>query len=230
MANKERTPPYVSVWILDGFFKKVKSVNIPDKLTVMTLKGWGVAEKQEHPLLSALRFLGLVDDEGTPLPNFQRIQVIGEEFKSNLKEIIEESYSDLFKELKVEQSSYQDFLNFFGVHYSQASKSKMTKAFGHLSNLAGLEYPAFKKIRTKRKTSEIESETKPVKRTQSKSSTPNTKTVNSEVSTELGIDRMLQLAKIMSAWDAEKMKIFFDNLDKIEGKKIDEEKEEKEEK
>jgi|GEM_PF-3045719 len=226
MANKEHKPPYISGWVLEQFFKKVKAVNIPDKLSATTLKGWGVAPNQEHPLLSALRFLRLVDDEGIPSPNFGKIQVEGEEFKSNLKQIIEESYSDLFRALKLEQASHQDLLNFFGVHHSQASKSKMARAFGHLCNLAGLEYPAFKKIRRRRKTSEIEPERKTGKPTQSKLTTANTKTQSNEAPIGLN-DRMLQLAKIMSGWDAEKMKVFFDNLDKIEGKKTDKEKEEK---
>jgi hypothetical protein len=228
MANKDRKPPYISGWILDQFFKKVRTVNIPDKLTVMTLKGWGVAENQEHPLLSALRFLGLIDDDGTPLPNFRKTQVEGEEFKSNLKQIIEESYPDLFKELKVDQASYQDFLNFFGVHYSQASKSKMVKAFGHLCNSAGLEYPAFEKIRRRRKTPEIERERKTAvaKPTQLHVTAPKTKTLSNEAA--IGHeDRVVRLAQIMAqaGWNAEQMKVFIDNIDKMEGKKTDEKKE-----
>jgi hypothetical protein len=101
--KKRRNPPYLPIGILDQFFTKIKIVNAPDVVDVKTLQTWGIATKQEYFLISALGFLGLIDEELKPTSEFAKIQIEGDQFKANLKEIVEKAYSDVFKAYRIEQ-------------------------------------------------------------------------------------------------------------------------------
>ncbi len=144
--KKKQNPPYLPVGLLDQFFKKAKTVNVPYIVDIKMLKSWGIANHQEYFLISALGFLGLIDDELKPTADFTKIQMEGLKFKDNLREIIKKSYSDIFAAFRIEHLTYEDLINFFGENYSQRSKHRMAKAFIYLCKLAEIESPAFKDI------------------------------------------------------------------------------------
>jgi hypothetical protein len=149
--KKKQHPPYLPVSLLDQFFKKIRTVNVPDFIDVKTLQTWGIATKQEYFLISALGFLGLIDEQLKPTSEFANIQMEGNQFKTNLKEIVEKAYSDVFKAYKIEHLTSEDLINFFGQNYSQRSKYRMVKPFAYLCKLAGIESPAFRDIAIRQK-------------------------------------------------------------------------------
>lgn len=152
MEKKKQNPPYLPVGVLEQFFKKIKVVNPPNVVDVNTLRTWGVAKSQEYHLRSALGFLGVIDEAGKPTAEFKKIQIEGEQFKTNLKEIVEKAYSDVFKAYIIENVSFEDLVNFFGQNYSTATKDRMVKCFVYLCRLAGIESPAFKDVSLKDQT------------------------------------------------------------------------------
>ena len=173
--RRKLNPPYLPVGLLERFFSKIKTVNVPDLVDVNTLKSWGIANNQEYFLISALGFLGLIDEELKPTSEFAKIQVEGTKFKVNLKEIIERAYSEVFKAYRIEHMSFEDLINFFGQNYSQRSKDRMAKAFVYLCKLAEIESPAFKDIvlRQRKKTKEDKKKpsVKPLQKTSDKNET-----------------------------------------------------------
>jgi len=144
----EVKPPYVSSSAIGEFFAKIKKINSPkDRITASTLKEWGISQGQEPALLSALRFLGLIDSKGYATEDFKKLQTVGETFKKSLEEVIKKSYSDFFALYKdLSKVTYNELTSFF-TKYSVASRQKMVKVFGDLCIEAGLDSEAFKAFR-----------------------------------------------------------------------------------
>lgn len=139
-------PPYVSKTVLNAFFQKMQNVSRPKVLTPAVLKEYDFS--QVGALQSALKFLGLIDDKGNTTEKFQQIQVTGQTFQKNLKEIILTAYKDLLDKHPLNNATYDGILNYLAHKYSPATKYKMAKAFGVLCQMAGLESPAFTKMRS----------------------------------------------------------------------------------
>ncbi len=141
-------PPYVSSSAIKEFFGKIERINAPkDPITVSTLKEWGISQGQEPALLSALRFLGLIDSKGYATEDFKELQTIGEPFKKSLEGVVKRAYSDFFTLYKdISKVTYNELAAFF-TKYSVASRQKMVKVFSDLCMEAGLESEAFKTLR-----------------------------------------------------------------------------------
>ena len=152
MEKKKQNPPYLPIGVLEEFFKKIKIVNPPSVVDISTLRTWGVAKSHEYPLRSALGFLNIIDEKGKPTTEFKKIQIEGEQFKTNLKEIVEKAYSEVFNAYKIENVTSVDLINFFGQNYSPATKDRMVKCFVYLCRMAGIETPAFNDIQLKDQT------------------------------------------------------------------------------
>jgi hypothetical protein len=213
MSRKKHKPPYLPTWILDDFLNKIRLVNVPAVLNAETLRGWGIAPNQEHFLTSALNYLNLVDDEGKPTPELAQIQIQGEPFKAKLREIVQKAYEHLFVSVDVEQADLETLVNFFGMNYSQATKLRMVKCFVYLWRLAGGECPAAEELERKAPTP-ADKVTQKVRRVISRSSRNRAKAEESQPPPKSN-DKLLRVFEMMADWDANKMKLFFDNFDKV---------------
>ncbi|TKB67151.1 MAG: hypothetical protein E8D47_05020 [Nitrospira sp.] len=140
-------PPYISSNVWHQFFEKMQRVNRPSQLSVELLGEYGITTGQSE-LLSALRFLKLIDGESKPTEKFSSIQLKGEAFKEQLRDILRSAYRDLFEKHPLEHASYDDLQNYFSIKYSQASSKKMAKSFGVLCQFADLQSPAFSSMRS----------------------------------------------------------------------------------
>jgi len=224
-STKKRNPPYLPTGVLEQFIRKMRIVNIPDEVSTKTLRAWNVAPGQEYHLRSALGFLGLIDEEGKPTAEFAKIQVEGSQWESNLREIVQKAYSDVFRALKMEHAKYDDLANFFG-QYSQVSKHKMVKAFSYLCKLAGINSPAFDQPPEKTKAPVVTKKEKRAKpNVPERPDSKKTEKMPTVGGRNLGHD-WPEIIKALENWDLEGRKLVFDTMVKIEGKKH-EEKEEK---
>ncbi|MGH7165929.1 MAG: DUF5343 domain-containing protein [Nitrospiraceae bacterium] len=147
-AEREVNPPYVSQNVWKPFFKKMRAVKKPNQLSIAELKEYGLAGGQGPALQSALKFLGLLDPQGKTTDKFKAIQVSGEQFKKNLGQILDEAYADLFAKHPLNHATYESLQNYFAQKYSPASAKKMAKSFAVLCQLAGIDSPAFSKMRS----------------------------------------------------------------------------------
>lgn len=137
--KRKRLAPYVPSSTLSAFFDHIRYVKTPDKVDSNLLQDYGIAKGHAFALLSTLKFLGLTEDDGTPTPAFKLLQTGGEEFQTNLREIIQRVYADLFSRLDVSRDSQDKILNFFARNYSPATAERATRLFLDLCGEAGIE-------------------------------------------------------------------------------------------
>ena len=104
-------------------------------------------------LLSTLKFLGLVEKNGTCTPALHSLQMTGDEYRHNLEDVVRRAYADLFLKIDPATDSRANITNFFMKHYSPASAESATTLFLDLCKEAGIptveEKPAKKDVGTK---------------------------------------------------------------------------------
>lgn len=154
VKKRKRLAPYAPASALSAFFDHIRYVKTPDKIDSNMLQDYGIAKGQTFALLSTLKFLGLTEDDGTPTPAFKLLQTAGEEFQSNLREILQRAYSDLFSRLDVSRDSRDKILNFFARNYSPATAVKATSLFLDLCGEAGIPTAAKEPRRVARRAKE----------------------------------------------------------------------------
>lgn len=141
MTNSEtkgRSAPYVSASTLSSFFDHVRWVSTPKKVDTGLLQDYGMPKGNIGALVSALKFFGLVEDDGTPTPAFKMIQTGGDEFRANLDEIVRRAYGDVFSRLDPSRDSREKLRNYFARNYSPAVSRKATILFLDLCKEAGI--------------------------------------------------------------------------------------------
>jgi len=145
MANSgknKRKAPYISAAALSQFFDHIRYVSTPKKVDAGLLRDYGVSEGNVFALMSALKFLGLIDNQGSPTPAYNSLQVMGEEFVSNLREVVNTAYADLFARLDVSRDSREHIRNYFARNYGASQSNKATILFLDLCKEAGIPVAA----------------------------------------------------------------------------------------
>jgi hypothetical protein len=136
--DRGRSAPYVSAASLSSFFDHVRWVSTPKKVDQGLLLDYGLPKGSVGALLSALKFFGLVEGDGTPTPAFKMIQTGGDEFRKNLEQIVKRSYGDLFSRLDPSRDSREKIRNYFARNFSPAISNKATILFLDLAKEAGI--------------------------------------------------------------------------------------------
>jgi hypothetical protein len=136
--SKGRSAPYVSAAALSSFFDHVRWVSTPKKVDQGLLLDYGLPKGSVGAMLSALKFLGLVESDGTPTPAFKMIQTGGDEFRANIEQIVQRAYADLFSRLDPSRDSREKIRNYFSRNYSPAISNKATILFLDLAKEAGI--------------------------------------------------------------------------------------------
>lgn len=71
------------------------------------------AAKREAEVIRSLIFLGLVDSEGKPTEKLERLRAVGDEFKKNLRAVVESAYGELLKGDNVKTVNRENLINYF---------------------------------------------------------------------------------------------------------------------
>jgi hypothetical protein len=98
-----------------------------------------VSKSNTLPLISALRFLDLINENSAPTAQLRSLQKSGEEFKHNLEEIIRRAYADPFAWLDPSKDDKEHIRNYFARTYSLAIAHKATALFLDLCDEAGIQ-------------------------------------------------------------------------------------------
>lgn len=138
-SRRKRVAPYVPASTMSAFFDHIRYVRTPTEVDSGLLQDYGISSGHVFALLSTLKFLGLVNDKGTPLPIFQELQTGGDEFKDTLRGVLERAYTDLFSRLDVSRDTKDKIVNFFARNYSPATAERAARLFLDLCGEAGIE-------------------------------------------------------------------------------------------
>lgn len=144
MGRKPLPPkaPYIPKGWMQNFLELIKRVRL-QTIDRGVVKQYSLtAEGNESKLIGALRFLGLVDEEGKiDQAKLTPLKMEGESFQKAFDQILHASYADVFRTLDVEKANATDLKNFFTghYHYSQVQSAGAAVLFSFLCELAGIK-------------------------------------------------------------------------------------------
>lgn len=135
ITNRPYTPPSNVTAIL----QRLRSRNLPERIDADYLRDAGVPEGTVNRTLFALRFLRLIDDDGSPSPALRSIATsTDEEYQAILAETIRDVYHDVFEVLDPAQDSQQRILNFFRRYTPASQRERMVIFFLGMCREAGI--------------------------------------------------------------------------------------------
>jgi hypothetical protein len=140
-TKKEETlqPPYGNVSWYVSFFELIRTrqfdVFDKERIELNIIKGSGAP-----PFFTGIRFLGLVEDNGKTTEKFESLRRTGDEFKQNLKTVVEEAYKDLFAKIVIDKAKPETLVNYFMERhqYSEATARLALKILVYLCQEAGI--------------------------------------------------------------------------------------------
>ncbi len=112
----------------------------PSKVDGNLLRLKQIAPGNEYKVVGALKFLGIIDDEGRPTEKSRLLKTKGDTFTSALGTIIRGAYKNLFQALNGGGYSVEDIYNHFisEEYLTPEMATKTTRFFVQLCQLAGI--------------------------------------------------------------------------------------------
>lgn len=134
-----RKAPYAPISALREFFERIRNVSPPARVDRRFFQKLSVAASNEWALLSALKFLGVVDDNGVPTAAYRALQT-SDRFEHTLRELVLKAYRPLF-DAGGDQMSVEELRNYFRVTSSPSQAKNAARFFREVCQLAGLDRP-----------------------------------------------------------------------------------------
>lgn len=134
---KDRKAPYAPVSALEEFLEKIPNVTVPSRVDRAFLQKLSVARGNEWALLSSLKFLGIINQQGAPTAAYRSL-LSTESRTGTLRRLVEKAYSPLF-ELGGLNMSTGDLVNYFRVASSPSQARNAARFFRSVSELAGVD-------------------------------------------------------------------------------------------
>jgi len=131
--------PYAALSSISRALRQVRDGRLPDPLAVSGLVKIGVPEGSAPPTLRALRFLGLVDEQGQHTNSLRQIVTASsEEYPTLLAETIRAAYRPVFELIDPSQASERQIEDAFRYYQPQAQRDRMIWLFLGLCREAGV--------------------------------------------------------------------------------------------
>jgi len=134
---RERKAPYAPISALREFLSKIRNVQVPNRVDKAFLQKLNVASNNEWALISALKYLGIVDDRGIPTSAYRRL-LSDQTFTDTFRHLVERSYRSLL-EMGGAGMSETDLQNYFRVTSSPSQAKTAARFFREVAHLAGLD-------------------------------------------------------------------------------------------
>jgi hypothetical protein len=132
----ERRAPYAPVSALREFFERIRDMSAPPRVDRRFLQRLNVASNNEWALLSALKFLGVIDERGAPTHAYRLLQTT-DRFQETLRHLVETAYEPLF-DLGGAAMSLEDLRNYFRVSSSPSQAKNAARFFREVCEMAGV--------------------------------------------------------------------------------------------
>lgn len=100
-----------------------------------------IAPGNEYKVIGALRFLGIIDEDGKPTEKSRLLKTKGAPFTSALQDIIRTAYRDLFNQSNGDKYTQEDIYNHFVTEHFLGTEMavKTTRFFIQLCQLAEID-------------------------------------------------------------------------------------------
>jgi len=140
-ATEKLKPPYGNVVWYEKFFELIRSKSW-EKIDTAIIGANIIGGPNATMLFNGLRFLGLVENNGKTTPKLESLRVKGEEFRQNLKKVVEEAYADFLRTVALEQAKPEYVLNYFmkSYGYGEAAAQQAMKIFFYLAQEASIPF------------------------------------------------------------------------------------------
>ncbi|MBI4215927.1 MAG: DUF5343 domain-containing protein [Chloroflexi bacterium] len=141
--EKRPLPPYGPVGgMLEGLglLQRTK----PPKVDTAFLQSQGIAPRNEYKVVGALRYLDLINDEGTPTEKCKLLRTRGPDYTQALQDLVKSAYAGFFRNRELKSVTGDAIYNYFvteeGLGPEMAAKA--SRFFVALCQQAGLPLPA----------------------------------------------------------------------------------------
>jgi hypothetical protein len=133
--GRPRHAPYTSASSFRDFLERMRGLPVPDRVDKKYLAKLAVARNNEWALLSALKYLGIVDDRGVPTTAW--VDLRGDGWRDSLRRLVEQAYRPLLESGGASLPA-DDLRTYFSVTSSTAQAHNAARFFRELRDLAGL--------------------------------------------------------------------------------------------
>ena len=141
MNNNQIKYPYARLTGVTQFMNFVREPGWkPDVVNVDLLKTLDIAKGKEREAVSALKFLGIISDDGTPTEEFDNLK---QDFTGTINRLVRDKYQELFRLLPVNLINQSRLVKFFGL--SADTSEYQAKLFAWFCEQAGIELPNLEK-------------------------------------------------------------------------------------
>ncbi len=113
----------------------------PTRVDERLLRQHRVAPRNEYKVIGALRYLGLLDEDGRPSDTSRLLKTRGPAFNMNMQAIIKRAYSEIFDRFELQTVSRDELFNFFITDAGMGTEMavKATRFFIDVCKLAEFE-------------------------------------------------------------------------------------------
>lgn len=132
---KDRKAPYAPVSAFTEFLDKIPDKSVPSRVDRPFLQKLNVGVGNEWALLSALKFLGIIDAQGTPTAAYRRL-LDSDHRQEALRNLVEMAYAPLL-DMGGATMDTADLVNYFRVASSPSQARNAARFFRSLIGLAG---------------------------------------------------------------------------------------------
>ena len=131
--------PYAPANSVLDVVRRARERGLPDPVSLATLEQIGISHGIAPRTLQALKFLGLLDDEGGHTDSFNRLRrATTEEYPNTLAEIIRSAYNSIFQIVDPAQDELTSIDDAFRGYSPPSQRDRMVRLFMGLSYEAGL--------------------------------------------------------------------------------------------
>lgn len=129
-------PPSTTLAVIRHY----RNRDVPDRLTTTELLQLGVGEALINRVWASLKFLGLVEENGTTTDSFRAIRRANDEkYQTVFRGVLEATYSNIFGFLDPATATDQQLRNAFHPYSPGAQRGRMITFFLGLCREAGIE-------------------------------------------------------------------------------------------
>lgn len=132
-----RRAPYAPISSLERFFARIRDRQAPEVVDHTFLEKLNVASNNEYALLSALKFLGVVDEHGKPTHAYRLLQTT-DRFEPTLRHLVETAYKPVF-DAGADGWTQEDLVNFFRITSSASQAKNAARFFYAVCELAKID-------------------------------------------------------------------------------------------